>query len=205
MFVSYCFFVSGLPLPAECPKGFKFNPNGVKWFRSNDSFFSTPEVGDVIFIDYHKGRPPCRTPDEDDCSDAWHVGIVESIDDDETVTTIEGNESNQVVRRQRSEGEWYGFGRPAYNGIPHPSPEPGYPRYPGAFINLADPPLQSDSILNWKQQMAKRGFQFSGDMRTFDRDTRDILYAFQQEKHLVVDGVLGPISWRAAWELPITA
>lgn len=205
MFVSYCFFVSGLPLPAETKKGFKFNPNGASWFKRHNSFHSTPKVGDVIFIDYHKGSRPCTDKDNSEsiCSDAWHVGIVESIVDSDTVTTIEGNEHNQVTQRTRSSSEWYGFGRPGYDGKPLQPMQSGYPRYPGRFIRLCSPPLSSDDIHKWKQQMINRGWTFSGDMHAFDQEARDILCEFQKQKHLEPDGVLGPISWRAAWELPV--
>jgi hypothetical protein len=203
MFVSYCFYVSGLPLPAETRKGFKYNPSGASWFKEHGMFHSTPRVGDVIFIDRFKGYPPCRTPEEDNCSDAWHVGIVEAIDSEDRVTTIEGNENDQVMRRQRSSDDWYGFGRPEYDGKPLPPTEPGYPKYPGKFMKLCTPPMSSDSIAIWKQRMIERGFRFSGDIRTFDQETRDALCEFQRLKHLDPDGVLGPISWRAVWELPI--
>jgi hypothetical protein len=34
MFVSYCFYNAGLPLPITTPKGFAYCPYGVQWFRN---------------------------------------------------------------------------------------------------------------------------------------------------------------------------
>jgi murein L,D-transpeptidase YcbB/YkuD len=51
--------------------------------------------------------------------------------------------------------------------------------------------------------MTERGFHFTGSENMFDENTQDVLRRFQQEKHLEVDGKLGPMSWRAAWELPV--
>ncbi len=87
------------------------------WFKSRSQFFSTPKVGDVVFF------KTSRTKN-------WtnHVGIVEAINSDNTITTIEGNtaignEDNggAVMRRTRAlSGKdcfIVGFGRPAYSDV----------------------------------------------------------------------------------------
>lgn len=109
MFVSYCFHAAGLPLAITTPKGFAYCPYGVQWFRQQGKFFKTPKVGDVVFFDW--GR--------DGIAD--HVGIVEALNPDGTITTIEGNTSQAndsnggaVMRRVRSLKVVQGFGRPAY-------------------------------------------------------------------------------------------
>ncbi|MGL5922178.1 CHAP domain-containing protein [Chroococcidiopsis sp.] len=108
-FVSYCFYIAGLPLPATTSKGFAYCPYGVNWFKQLKRFYTTPAVGDVVFFDWGK----------DGVSD--HVGIVEAVNLDGTVTTIEGNTSasnnsngGEVQRRKRSLSQIQGFGRPSY-------------------------------------------------------------------------------------------
>lgn len=112
--VSWVFYHAGLPLPATTPKGFAYCPYGVKWFKDKGRFHSQPKVGDVIFFDF--GR-------KDGVSD--HVGIVEKVNSDGSVTTIEGNTSSTesgsqsnggcVARRIRSLSVVQGFGRPNYS------------------------------------------------------------------------------------------
>ena len=110
-FVSFCFYTAGLPLPATTPKGFAYCPYGVNWFKQLKRFYTTPAVGDVAFFDWSSGR--------DGIAD--HVGIVEKVNADDTVTTIEGNTSasnnsngGEVQRRKRSLSQIQGFGRPSY-------------------------------------------------------------------------------------------
>lgn len=201
MFVSYCFYQAGLPLPATTAKGFAYCPYGVQWFRRQGKFDKHPRVGDVVFFDWGG----------DGISD--HVGIVESANSDGTVTTIEGNTSlgnnsngGEVQRRVRGLGSIPGFGHPCYNGVSSHSllKLPPHPSWPGKMIRLSSPPTYSQEILAWQRQMAFRGWSLptSG---VFDERSHEVLEQFQKEKQLECDGVLGPISWNAAWELPVTS
>lgn len=201
MFVSYCFYLAGLPLPATTAKGFAYCPYGVQWFRHQGKFDKQPRVGDVAFFDWRG----------DGIAD--HVGIVESVNNDGSVTTIEGNTSmgnnsngGEVQRRVRSLGSIQGFGHPGYNGV---SSRGGtklspYPSWPGKMIQLSSPPTASQDIVKWQQQMIFRGWSLAAT-GIFDQRSHEILKQFQQEKQLEVDGILGPTSWNASWELPITS
>jgi len=210
-FVSYCFFVAGLPLPAETKKGFAFCPSGVSWFKAKGQFHSTPQVGDVVFFDWYKGKPPCRSADQNHCSDAWHVGIVESVNADGSITTIEGNtevgndgNGGKVMRRQRFSGVWYGFGRPDYSDTPNRQQE-DHPQWPGRYIMLTSPYASGDDVRLWKTQMTARGWDFeSGAIDVFDRRSDEVLRKFQEQKGLEADGTIGPVSWDAAWDMPVT-
>jgi hypothetical protein len=193
MFVSYCLYVAGIPEPASCSKGFCYNPTGASWFKAKNRFFSEPQVGDIAFIDYYKGT---------DQSDAWHVGIVTKVIDANTIETIEGNESDQVKHMHRTRSQWYGFGRPKYNGIPNTPIEQFAPKWPGRFLTLTSPFAKGKDIETWKTKMSTRGYKFSGPIDTYDKNTYDTALKFQGDKHLSLDGVVGPITWRAAWELP---
>lgn len=120
MFVSWVFDQAGLPIPAKQPKGFAYCPDGVNYFKRIRRWFDRPEVGDVVFYTF----------DHDGLAD--HVGIVEAVISDDSITAIEGNTNaagssngDRVMRRVRSRGIM-GFGRPAYGrekGLPVP-PQP---------------------------------------------------------------------------------
>lgn len=51
--------------------------------------------------------------------------------------------------------------------------------------------------------MSARGWSIVVD-GAFGPQSTAVCRAFQQQKHLSVDGVVGPITWRAAWALPVT-
>lgn len=202
-FVSYCFYSAGLPLPGQTNKGFNYCPAEADWFKRKGHFYHTPKVGDVVFFDWHPG-----TRD----SDAWHVGIVEQINPDGSITSIEGNTGNgsrednggQVLRKKHYSHDWYGFGRPDYSG-PNQPLESDHPNWPERFIYLTSPHVTGEDVQIWKKQMIARGWDLgTGKLDEFDQRADEVLRKFQAEKALEVDGILGPCSWNAAWETPVT-
>lgn len=82
------------------------------WFKSNNQWkTSNPQAGDVVFFKYSTNS-------------RWtnHIGIVESVNSDGSIITIEGNTSvssndngGSVMRRTRT-GNIVGYGMPNYNG-----------------------------------------------------------------------------------------
>jgi len=115
-FVSWCIVQSGLKLPRI---GIGYCPDWVNWFKKIKRFYpntSKPQVGDIVFFAfrsdwYQKGI-------------AQHIGIVESINKDGSINTIEGNTSSGLVgsqdngdgvyRRKRNINTIVGYGRPIY-------------------------------------------------------------------------------------------
>jgi surface antigen len=95
MFVSWAFAQAGEPLPAiQGRKGFAKVAEAFRWGRANGRLARAPRVGDVFLIS-HDG-------------DRGHTGIVISVNNDGTITTIEGNTNidgsrngNGVYRRSR--------------------------------------------------------------------------------------------------------
>lgn len=207
IFVSYCFYNAGLPLPITTSKGFAYCPFGVKWFRSNGKLSNKPEVGDIVFYDW----------ENDSVSD--HVGIVEKVNSDGSIVAIEGNTSvgnnsngGQVMRRTRQKGVILGFGKPPYQGTAGSDDDiDTHPSWPGRYIILTTPYMEGNDILMWQRQMIKRkwnlgpgGATEKGDDGEFGERSHEALTQFQIEKKLEVDGMIGPQSWDAAWLLPIT-
>nr|WP_274637078.1 D-alanyl-D-alanine carboxypeptidase family protein [Microbacterium bovistercoris] len=88
----------------------------------------------------------------------------------------------------------------------YPLPVGSYfgPRYPlsnkrsvsGYYSHSAD-------LEKWQQRMHDRGWTISVDGR-YGPQTGNVAAAFQKEKHLTVDRLIGPQTWKAAWTEPVT-
>lgn len=198
-FVSYCFYNAGSPFPASTAKGFASVEAGRDWFDSKGWIKNKPEMGDLIFYHFdaeHAG--------------ANHVGIVESVGAN-SVTTIEGNTSagsdsngGQVQRRGRPFGAYIlNYGRPPFDGKPsHHVQRPDHPRWPGRFLLLTSPHTRAD-VREWQARMKERGWNIEVNGE-YGRRTETVCREFQKEKGLAVDGVVGPRTWAAAWDAPVT-
>jgi surface antigen len=205
MFLSYCLYSAGLPLKITTDKGFAYCPYGIDWFKSEGLWHKAPEAGDLVFFDWK------------DDGEADHVGIVEKVNSDGSITTIEGNTSvgndsngGQVMRRIRSD-YIVGYGRPSYETGGNTTPPLPHPLWPGRYISLTSPNMEGSDMLMWQRQIIQRGWTINangttgkGDDSIFSKDDHDVLIKFQQEKGLKVDGKIGPKSWNAAWLLPVT-
>ena len=55
----------------------------------------------------------------------------------------------------------------------------------------------------WQKQMRKRGWKITAD-GLYGPQTQRVARAFQKEKRLSVDGLIGKATWEAAWEAPVT-
>jgi peptidoglycan hydrolase-like protein with peptidoglycan-binding domain len=65
--------------------------------------------------------------------------------------------------------------------------------------------LHGADVATWQAQMLKRGWTTIGAADGFyGPRCRDVCVAFQTEKHLSVDGIVGPVTWAASWTSPIT-
>ncbi|HEX2312132.1 MAG TPA: peptidoglycan-binding protein [Thermomonospora sp.] len=167
-----------------------------RWFKGTVANVNDAKPGDIVFFDWHGTNEIGRID---------HVGIVEKALGGGRVQTIEANTGDAVKRRVRSASVIAGYGRPAYDGKEDPKPsDPGTkaPRWPGRF--LTQPPIMSgDDVRTWQRQMRRRGWRLDADGEYGPR-SEEVCRAFQREKGLTVDGVVGPETWRLAWEAPIT-
>lgn len=91
-------------------------------------------------------------------------------------------------------GQWMPGRLPA---APEP---PVYPPFPGRIITQP-PVMAGEDIRTWQVQMGVRGWTIEAD-GAFGPASERVLRAFQEEKGMMVDGELGPKSWRAAWAAP---
>lgn len=96
---------------------------------------------------------------------------------------------------------------PSPEPSPKPSPAPsvpaGPPRFPGRLMRVTSPMLHGDDVRDWQQQMARRGWRITVD-GWYGPASAAVARAFQAEKGLTVDGVVGEQTWRAAFVLPVT-
>jgi GH25 family lysozyme M1 (1,4-beta-N-acetylmuramidase) len=63
--------------------------------------------------------------------------------------------------------------------------------------------LTGAGLRTWQQRMSDRGWAIDPDGKYGDETAR-VTRAFQKEKSLTVDGLIGPATWAAAWTAPIT-
>lgn len=103
-----------------------YTPTIADWFRKRGQWHTSPQVGDWAFFDFAG----------DGVNRISHVAIVEAVNRDGSVITIEGNTSPGVKGSQRDGGGVYrrtrtraggivGYGRPAYaTGVTLAAPAP---------------------------------------------------------------------------------
>ena len=142
-------------------------------------------MGAIVFFDWGGSH---------DIAAIDHVGIVESVRGNGSVVTIEGNTDDAVIRRVRAFGI-VGYGYPAYTG--GGPVVPAVPAWPGRF--LKQPPTMTGSdVRTWQQRMHDLGWSLSVD-GAYGPESASVCRGFQTRWHLEADGVVGPLTWQAAW------
>ena len=69
--------------------------------------------------------------------------------------------------------------------------------------NIENPHKGCETVRRWQEQMSAREWEIDVDGNYGDQSER-VCRGFQREKGLDIDGILGPNTWKAAWEEPIT-
>jgi hypothetical protein len=93
----------------------------------------------------------------------------------------------------------------------HPAPQPqpaaeqrpAAPAWPGRYLSLRSPMMHGLDVLGWQKRMSERGWDIDTDA-WFGRETDMVVRKFQTEKRLGADGIIGPVTWAAAWTSPVT-
>jgi cell wall-associated NlpC family hydrolase len=92
------------------------------------------------------------------------------------------------------------YGRPA-SSPPHDGVSVA-PPWPGRFF-LQPPAMTGADVAQWQQRMLARGWPIGVVDGTYGPQSEAVCRGFQQRFGLVVDGVVGPDTWRAAWDAPL--
>lgn len=83
---------------------------------------------------------------------------------------------------------------------PTPPPVVKPPAFPGTLlVNYTE----GHGTITWQKQMVYRGWSLITDDK-YGSESEHVCRQFQSEKGLSVDGIVGPITWDAAWTAPIT-
>lgn len=88
---------------------------------------------------------------------------------------------------------------------PKPPPAGAAPPFPGRLLRYTPgkPLMSGADVRRWQQRMRDRGWRIAVD-GDYGPDSAAVAIAFQREKGLHADGVVGPDTWRAAWTAPRT-
>jgi hypothetical protein len=110
------------------------------------------------------------------------------------------------LRKNRRQAILNTIGTP---GAP-PPPKPAPPPKPSSKV----PPLHVDyfgrshnptvpDVRTWQTQMKNRGWTIGVD-QNYGPQSESVCIAFQKEKHLTVDGKVGPQTWATSFTAPVT-
>lgn len=80
---------------------------------------------------------------------------------------------------------------------------PAYPPWPGRVLVNETPLMHGSDVKQWQSKMAARGWTIAAD-GFYGNQSEQVCRQFQTEKHLVVDGKVGEVTWTATWTSPIT-
>jgi hypothetical protein len=141
------------------------------------------------------------------------------------LTASQAQGSSKGVCQHRDLGSWGGNHSDCGNGFPMdyvldlarggtPSPPSGGGAPPSG--GGAAPPLHVDyfgpanghnstvsDVRTWQQKMSDRGWSLSVD-QMYGPGSENVCRQFQAEKGLVSDGLVGPDTWNATWNAPVT-
>jgi hypothetical protein len=229
-FASWCPAHAGYPLPAidascsDSATGFVLCSNGTIHAWQVAGIPAVAEPGDNLIFSWYpwelQGGVPIISSGE---WAGWvagdHTGIFVADLGGGYIQTVEGNTGSTgggsvLERTDRYWGQvcaiwrppsFVGGGSGAVTPPPTPTPTPppsggAAPPWPGTY--LADY-TAGGGTAQWQAQMAARGWSLDVDDE-YGPASANVCRQFQAEKGLEVDGVVGPITWDAAWTAPVT-
>lgn len=155
-------------------------------YKSKNAWHTTPRKGDQIFFKNSSG--------------ICHTGLVYEVKNG-YVYTIEGNTSSEpcvvanggcvrIKSYPLSYPKIAGYGRPNYSKVETPAVDTS--KYP----TIKKGTSRKDYVLLLQNALAMRGYPLEID-GIFGSDTEAKVKAFQKTHRLEVDGIVGPMTWRA--------
>jgi surface antigen len=206
MFVSWCANQAGL---SKVVGRYALCRDHANWFQAHGRWGAKPRRGAIVFFHMPGGHDGIN-----------HVGIVAEVLADGGVVTWEGNSGDRVAKVVRR-AHRVGYGYPAYpdhpaiTSPPPPAKVPAFPLPAGwsygpasaahSVTGHSGPASYRAGLKTWQQRMLTRGWSGIGTADGYYTDrTAKVARQFQKEKHLHIDGGIGPETWRAAWTTKIT-
>jgi peptidoglycan hydrolase-like protein with peptidoglycan-binding domain len=196
MTIAYAFDQNGVDLRGVMTEDWAWTPAAVQaakdkgmWHNGLDGV----QIGDSVFYKIPGG----------DAGIVNHVATWAG-----NGVTIDGNWGNHVVRVEHDPDLVVGYIRyPFADGptAPVPVSNPDGPRFPGRYLvyTPGHAMIRGDDVRDWQKRMRARGWTIAVD-GIYGPASAKVAEAFQREKGLTADGVVGPLTWGAAWTAPIT-
>ena len=179
-------------IPAECScskmiEGFK----ALGTWKEEDDY--KPAPGDVIFYDWEDKNPAAENTNHPN-----HVGYVEKVVDN-VITVIEGNKGEAVARRTLKVNGKYirGYGLPKYLAATNNN------KVTEAKIMIELTQLskgaKGNEVKTLQRLLLALGYKMGnyGADGSFGAATEKAVKAFQKDKKLTTDGVVGIKTWNA--------
>ena len=166
-----------------------------QYYKEHGRWVSSPQPGDQIFFSYRGGE-------------VSHTGIVEWVTGS-TVTTIEGNTSDQVARHaySLSNSAIYGYGRPRWELaqnvvldkpiVPEtPTQQPDQSASAPKIYEVLRKGYSGESVREMQEKLISLGYDLGkyGADGEFGNDTLKAVKKFQKDYGLDVDGEAGPMT-----------
>lgn len=177
MFLSWC---ADQASEGKVVGKFAYTPDHMRWFMENDKFGLIPKRGALVFFKWPGSTVLCN-----------HIGIVEAVNSDLSIATIEGNSgpnSDRVLRLPRK-SHIAGYGYPAYAGGEWKNPHP----YPGTVIKFGS---RGNTVGEIQERLNAKKYNVGKVDNVFGSKTLGGVNAFQKFAKIEVDGKVGPITWK---------
>lgn len=162
-----------------------------RWYPGTVAELDNAKPGDIVFFDWGQSN---------NISAIDHVGIIEKVLGGGRVQTIEGNTSDQCLRRVRGAADIAGYGRPAYDKAPT-SPPPAGATWTEGIVNQL-PTLKKGStgehVESLQGLLVARSHPEIVVDGAFGAKTDQAVRAVQQWGGITVDGVVGKDTWAVA-------
>lgn len=193
MFVWYVFQQNGVDLKAEFTTDWAWTPSAVvaaKGLGLWHDGLGGVQAGDAVFLNIPGGAE----------GGVNHVCLWEG-----SGQSVDGNWSNQVEEVNHDLTEVVGyiafpFTVPAGSlgsSEPVAASDHALPPWPGIYLKLRTPMQFGPEVREFQQRLADRGWHLAVD-GWFGPETDRVTRAFQLDKNLMVDGVVGPVTWECA-------
>lgn len=163
-------------------------PTVETYYRQKGQWYTSPKVGDLALFDFNnKGR-------------AHHIGIVEKVNSNGSVVTIEGNTSltnndngGKVMRRTRKLSTIRGFARPNYTGQKSDKGE----NTVTVELTKLSKGSKGSQVKTLQRLLIALGYSCgsSGADGDFGNGTYKAVVKYQKAKGLGADGIVGTATW----------